>query len=54
MPERRLAIIGTCRVEAATLCASVPPGGDRIIDCLAANAAKLSPPCYGAIARVSR
>jgi hypothetical protein len=54
MPERRIAIVRICRAEAATLCAGTPPGGDRIIRCLAANAANLSPQCYDAIARVSR
>jgi hypothetical protein len=52
--QRRLAIVGMCRVDVAKLCADIPPGQDRIIDCLAANASSLMPQCYNAIARVSR
>jgi hypothetical protein len=53
-PERRLAIVRMCRDDVSRLCAGAPPGGNRIIDCLAANAASLSPICYEAVARASR
>jgi hypothetical protein len=43
-----------CKADARSLCAGTPPGGGRLIDCLAANAGSLSPMCYDAIARVSR
>ncbi len=54
LPRQRLVIVAICNNDARTLCAGVPPGGGEIISCLAANAAKLSPECYGAIARESR
>jgi hypothetical protein len=54
MPERRLVILESCKADARSLCAGTPPGGGRLIDCLAANAGRLSPMCYDAIARVSR
>lgn len=53
MPQRRLVIVGICRVDVRRLCADVPPGGARILKCLGANAARLTPQCYGAVARVS-
>ena len=34
-------------------CQGVPPGGERILECLAAHAAQLTPACYAAIKRVS-
>lgn len=54
LPQRRLAIVGICRFDVAKLCSDIPPGQDRIIDCLAANASSLTPQCYNAIARVSQ
>ncbi len=54
LPQRRLAIVGICRFDVAKLCGDIPPGQDRIIDCLAANASSLTPQCYNAIARVSQ
>lgn len=53
MPEKGLLILRICRADAAALCAGTPPGGGRLIDCLGANAASLSPACYDAVARVS-
>lgn len=52
MPQRRLAILAICRVDAARLCGASLPR--QTIRCLAAQASSLSPPCYDAIARVSR
>jgi hypothetical protein len=54
LPRQRLVIVAICNNDARTLCAGVPPGGGEIIACLAANAAKLSPECYSALARESR
>jgi hypothetical protein len=34
-----------CGEDARTLCAGIPPGGGRILQCLTAQAASLSPPC---------
>lgn len=53
MPQRRLIIVGICRAEVRRVCADVPPGGARILKCLGANAARLGPQCYAAVARVS-
>jgi hypothetical protein len=53
MPQRRVVILAICGGDAPKLCAGVPPGGRRILECLAAHAAGLSPECYAAIARVS-
>jgi hypothetical protein len=54
LPQRRLVIVAICGPEVQRLCADVPPGGERILVCLALNAANLSPACYNAVARVSR
>lgn len=53
MPQRRLVIVGICHADVRRLCADVPPGGARILKCLGANAASLTPQCYAAVARVS-
>jgi hypothetical protein len=53
LPRRALMILAQCRPEQQRLCAGVPPGGGKILSCLAANAQQLSPTCYGALARVS-
>jgi hypothetical protein len=47
----RLQVLRICDVEQRTLCGRVPPGGNRIVDCLAANEPSLSPRCRGALAR---
>jgi hypothetical protein len=54
MPQRRLVIVGICGGDVRALCAGVPPGGERVLKCLAAQAGRLSQPCYNAIASVSR
>jgi hypothetical protein len=38
-----------CTEEIRTLCADVQPGGGRILQCLSANEAKLSPACTGRV-----
>lgn len=53
-PRRALEVLSFCGAEQRTLCGQVPPGGGRILDCLAANYARLSPECYGALARAAR
>jgi hypothetical protein len=35
-----------CGADVRSLCASVPPGGGRIVECLASQAASLSPACH--------
>jgi hypothetical protein len=54
MPRQAFQILSFCGRERMTLCGDVPPGGGRILECLAENAPRLSPPCYGAIARAIR
>jgi hypothetical protein len=54
IPARtRLVVLRICRSDVYALCSGTPPGGGRIIDCLAINARSLSPDCYAAVARVS-
>jgi hypothetical protein len=53
LPQRRLAIVAICHVDVGRFCADMPPGGGRILECLAANASSLGPDCYAAVARVS-
>jgi hypothetical protein len=53
-PRQALEILSFCGPEREALCGDVPPGGGRIIVCLAENAPRLSPACYGAIARAIR
>ena len=39
-----------CGGDVRALCGDVPPGGGRIVQCLAAQAASLSPGCHGVLA----
>ena len=48
-PLVRLQILRACKAEHDTLCGQVPPGQGRIVECLAAHAAVLSPGCRDAI-----
>jgi len=48
-PRARLMILRACGSEHQAYCANVPAGGGRIVDCLAANGASLSPACRQAI-----
>jgi hypothetical protein len=54
LPRVALQILRICSAEQRRLCAGVPVGGGRIINCLAENAQRLSPECYGAMERASR
>jgi hypothetical protein len=49
-----LGLLQACAVDHRTLCGTVPPGGGRIIACLAQNAQSLSPQCYGAMSQARR
>jgi hypothetical protein len=53
-PRRALEILSFCGPDERMLCGNVPPGGGRILECLARNYARLSPECYGALARAVR
>jgi hypothetical protein len=48
-PREEFAILRLCIEEARGLCGGIPPGGGRIISCLARNASQLSPRCRAAM-----
>jgi hypothetical protein len=54
LPRRAFAILEICRADQQALCANVPLGGGRVLNCLAANAPHLSPQCYKALAPVTQ
>jgi hypothetical protein len=50
LPVRfRLEILNICRAEQVQFCGGVPAGGGRLIDCLVANQASISPGCRRAL-----
>jgi hypothetical protein len=53
-PREAFEILSFCRRDQQAFCVDVPPGGGRILTCLAENAQRLSPQCYGALARAVR
>jgi len=53
-PRKRLVMMAICDADAQRLCRGTSPIGGQLLDCLAANAAALSPNCYAALARASR
>lgn len=50
----RLEILNICRAEQAQFCSGIPAGGGRLIDCLVANQASISPGCRRALVWASR
>jgi hypothetical protein len=53
-PREQVSVLrSACGGDARALCASVAPGGGRIVQCLAANAASLSPACRDVLRRFS-
>jgi hypothetical protein len=50
----RLEILNICRAEQMQFCGAVPAGGGRLIDCLLANQASISPGCRRALDWASR
>jgi len=53
-PREALAILRICGADARIVCGGIPPGGGRIIACLAGNAASLSPGCRAALSAAAR
>lgn len=51
-PREELPILRTCAVDVRSVCGGIPPGGGRIIACLARNGSQLSPQCRGALAEL--
>jgi hypothetical protein len=53
-PRLRLEILNICRADRMQFCGAMPPGGGRLVDCLVANQASLSPGCRRALLWASR
>ena len=51
--EQVFVLRSACSADVRTLCAGIAPGGGRIVQCLAANAASLSPACKDVLGRFS-
>lgn len=49
-PSAQRGAAAACRADYDALCASVAPGGGRIVACLRQHAAQLSPACREALA----
>ena len=50
LPREALFVLRSgCAIDARALCAGVPPGGGRILQCLASQPASLSPACSDAL-----
>ncbi len=48
--EELLVMRSACGGDIRSLCGGIPPGGGRIVRCLASNSASLSPACTGVLA----
>jgi hypothetical protein len=53
-PGEAFYVLRICGPDKRRLCGDVPPGGGRIIACLAENASNLSPDCAAALAAARR
>jgi hypothetical protein len=51
--EQAFVLRSACGADVRTLCGGVAPGGGRIVQCLAASAAALSPACKDVLSRFS-
>ena len=53
-PREELFVLrSACGADVRSLCGGVPPGGGRIVQCLATNAASLSPACKDVLSQFS-
>ena len=53
-PREELFVLrSACGADVRAICGGVPPGGGRIVTCLATNAASLSPACKDVLAQFS-
>jgi hypothetical protein len=53
-PREELFVLrSACGGDVRALCGGVPPGGGRIVQCLATNAASLSPTCKDVLSQFS-
>jgi len=53
-PRQEFGVLRACAGDTRSLCGGIPPGGGRIIRCLARNASQLSPQCRAAFAEMRR
>jgi len=53
-PREAMFVLRACSADRYRLCGDVPPGGGRILMCLAENAANVSPGCASALAAARR
>jgi hypothetical protein len=51
-PRQELPILRTCAADVRSMCRGIPPGGGRIIGCLARNGSQLSRQCRDALAEL--
>jgi len=51
--EELLVLRSACGADVRTICGGVAPGGGRIVQCLATNAAQLSPACKDVLSQFS-
>ena len=55
LPREALFVLRSgCGMDARALCAGVPPGGGRLLECLASQPASLSPECMRALSPYAR
>jgi hypothetical protein len=55
LPREALFVLRSgCGMDARALCAGVPPGGGRVLECLASQPASLSPECMRALSPYAR
>jgi hypothetical protein len=53
-PRIELMVVRSCRPDLQMLCGGIPPGGGRLVACLAQNETQVSPTCKMALAEARR